>query len=152
MDLSKLQRGEIMAVVGGLLLAVSVFVKWYETRPQNPFANIDGMRGTLSAWQVHGLMRFLLLAAAAAPLILAWIIIREHQLSWPRGQMTSVVAIAALGLIFYSGVIDRPGEPSGEIELEIGWYGAMLGAILMLAGSVRRQQESEIRRKPPGTI
>jgi hypothetical protein len=50
------------------------------------------------------------------------------------------------------GVIDRPGEPSGAIELEIGWYGMILGSLLMLAGSVIRQSETEIKRKPPGTL
>ena len=77
---------------------------------------------------------------------------RDHKLSWPRGQMTSVVAIAAIGLMFYVGIVDRPGEPSGEIELEYGWYTAMFGAILMLVGSVMRQHESEMVRKPPGVL
>ena len=35
---------------------------------------IDGARGALSAWEVHPIMRWLLLAAAAAPLILTWIV------------------------------------------------------------------------------
>jgi hypothetical protein len=145
-------------MLGGLLLGVSVFVKCYEAQPQNPNATLetgeDGYCGdhTCSFFQVHGIMRWLLLAAAAAPFILSWIIVREHELSWPRGQVTSVVAITALGLIFYSGIIDRPGEPSGAIELEIGWYGMMTGTILMLIGSVMRQQETEVRRKPPGTL
>jgi len=145
-------------MLGGLLLGVSVFVKCYEAQPQNPNATLEtGENGycgdhTCSFFQVHGIMRWLLLAAAAAPFILSWIIVREHELSWPRGQVTSVVAITALGLIFYSGIIDRPGEPSGAIELEIGWYGMMTGTILMLIGSVMRQQETEVRRKPPGTL
>ena len=52
-------------------------------------------------------MRWFLLAGAVAPLILAWIIANDHALSWPRGQVTSVVAIAAFGLVGYAG-IDRP--------------------------------------------
>jgi len=149
---SKLQRGEAIAIVGGLLLAVSVFVKWYEARPEIAAANIDGRTGTLSAWQVHDILRLLLLLAAVAPLILAWIIIREHQLSWPRGQLTMVASMLAGGLVFYNGIIDRPGFPSGQIELEIGWYGALLGTLLMLVGSAIRQAETEVARKPPGTI
>jgi hypothetical protein len=156
--LQNLRPGEWIAMAGGLLLGISVFVKCYEAQPQNPNATLEtGKNGvcgdhTCSYFQVHGISRWLLLAAAAAPFILAWIIVREHQLSWPRGQVTSVVAIAALGIIFYTGIIDRPGDPSGAIELEIGWYGMMLGAILMLVGSVMRQSETEIKRKPPGTI
>lgn len=158
MKLQNLSRGEWIAMLGGLLLGVSVFVKTYEAQPQNPNATLETGQGgvcgdhTCSFFQVHGIMRWLLLAAALAPFILAWIVVREHELSWPRGQVTSVVAIAALGLIFYSGVVDRPGEPAGAIELEIGWYGLMLGAILMLVGSVMRQSETETARKPPGTL
>ena len=158
MKLQNLSRGEWIAMLGGLLLGISVFVKTYEAQPQNRNATLEtGQNGvcgdhTCSFFQVHGIMRWLLLAAALAPFILAWIVVREHELSWPRGQVTSVVAIAALGLIFYSGIIDRPGEPAGAIELEIGWYGLMLGSILMLVGSVMRQSETETARKPPGTL
>ncbi|MGI8512112.1 MAG: hypothetical protein ACR2NH_05730 [Solirubrobacteraceae bacterium] len=152
MKLGNLSRGEWVALLGGLLLGISVFVKAYEARPENPNANIDGMKGTLAIWDVQPILRVLLLLAAIAPFVLAYIILREHELSWPRGQVTSVVAIAALGLLFYTGIVDRPGEPSGEIELEIGWYGAMLGALLMLAGSVIRQAETETVRKPPGVL
>ena len=158
MKLENLSRGEWIAMLGGLLLGISTFVKAYEARPENPNATLEtGQNGvcgdhTCSFFQVHGIMRWLILAAAVAPFILAWIIVREHELSWPRGQVTSIVAIAAFGLIFYSGIVDRPGEPSGDIELEIGWYGLMLGALLMLAGSVMRQTETEVKRKPPGTL
>ena len=47
--------------------------------------------------------------AAVAPLILAWIIIRGHALSWPRGEMTAIVAIVALIMTLFLGVIDHPG-------------------------------------------
>lgn len=152
MDTSRLQRNEYVAMLGGLLLAISIFVKWYEARPESRFAQINGERGTQSGWDVHDIQRYLLLAAAIAPFILAYIIATDRQLSWARGEMTAVVAIAAFGLIFYAGIIDRPGEPSGEIELEIGWYGALLGSILMMIGSALRSSDVERARKPPGTI
>ena len=152
MNVANLRRHDLLAMVGGLLLAVSVFVKCYEARPENPNANIDGMRGTLAVWDVHPILRWLLLLAAISPFVLAWIVVREHELSWSRGEMTAVIAIAAIGLIFYTGIIDRPGEPSGEIELEIGWYGLMLGSILMMVGAVMRSSESQKGRKPPGVL
>lgn len=148
----KLSTSEIIAALGGILLAVSVFVKAYEARPENPNANIDGLRGTLSMWQVHDIMRYLLLLAALAPIILVYIVIRDHQLSWPRGEMTAVIGLTAATLIFYTGIIDRPGEPSGQIELEIGWYGAMLGALMSAAGGALRSSESGRRKKPPGVM
>jgi predicted permease len=106
----------------------------------------------VSAWQAHSLLRYLLLAAAVAPLILAYVILRDHELSWPRGEMTAVVAIAAFGIIGYVGIIDRPGEPSGEIGLGIGWFMSMAGAILMAVGGAMRAGSSERPRKPPGVL
>ena len=152
MDFARVKTGEILAAVGGILLAISVFVKCYEARPENPNANIDGLKGTVSIWDVHDILRILLLMAAIAPMILLYIIARDHQLSWPRGEMTAVVGLTAATLVFYVGIIDRPGEPSGEIELEIGWYGAMLGSVLIAAGGAMRSGESERVRKPPGVL
>lgn len=148
----KLSRSEIIAAVGGLLLAASVFVKAYEARPENANANIDGMKGTLSIWQVHDIMRVLLLLAALAPIVLVYIVLRDHELSWPRGEMTAVIGLTAATLLLYTGIIDRPGEPSGQIELEIGWYGALLGALMSAAGGALRSTESTRSRKPPGVL
>lgn len=151
MNLSALGKGEIVAAIGGMLLAVCLFLPWYGTS-DNPNAVIDGARGALSGWEVHTILRWLLLAAAAAPIILVWIVIRDHELSWPRGEMTAVVAIAAFGLIVYSGVIDRPGDPPGEISLKYGWFGALLGVILMAAGGAHRASKVERARRPPGVL
>lgn len=152
MDMARVQRGEWIAIAGGVLLAVGLFLGWYHL--ENANATLNGVKGpaTFTGWEAHPILRWLLLAAAAAPLILAWIIARDHALSWPRGQMTSVVAIAAFGLIFYSGIVSRPGDPSGLVGLRLGWLVSLLGVILMLVGSVKRQNETEIRRKPPGTL
>ncbi|HYF24551.1 MAG TPA: hypothetical protein VD931_02320 [Baekduia sp.] len=152
MDTSRLGRRELVGLLGGLLLILGVFVKAYEARPENPNANIDGLKGVQAIWDVHPLLRWLLLAAAIAPFILAYIIAANRELSWARGEMSAVVAVAAFGLVFYNGIIDRPGQPAGEIELEIGWYLALAGTIIMFVTAALRSTESERPRKPPGTI
>ena len=152
MNISRLGTAELVAAVGGLLLAACLFLPWYETSPDNPNAVIDGVKGALSGWEVHPTLRWLLLAAAAAPLILIWIIVRDHELSWSRGEMTAVAAIAAFGLVAYSGLLDRPGSPSGAIALQLGYFGALLGTVLMTAGGALRAAESETARKPPGVM
>lgn len=152
MDLSRLGRREWLGMLGAALLVLGVFVKSYEARPENPNANIDGLTGTASIWDVHPVLRWLLLLAAIAPFVLAYIVAADRPLSWARGEMTAVVAVAAVGLVFYNGIIDRPGQPSGEIELEIGWYLAFAGAVLMFATSAMRSSEGGRARKPPGTL
>jgi hypothetical protein len=149
---SKLSRSELIAAIGGILLGLSVFLTWYVPNEDNRNAVVAGSREAVSAWQAHSLLRYLFLAAAIAPLILAYIVLRDHKLSWPRGELTAVVAIAAFGIVGYVGIIDRPGEPPGEIGLSIGWFGAMLGVILMAIGGAMRAGGSERPRKPPGVL
>ena len=152
MDVRRISLSEILAAIGGGLLGLSVFLKWYEARPQNPNANINGLKGVVTAWDAHTILRYLFLAAAIAPIILLYIVVRDHELSWPRGEMTAVIGLTAATLLFYIGIIDRPGEPSGQIELEIGWYGAMLGSILTAVGGALRSSETARTRKPPGVL
>jgi hypothetical protein len=147
----RLGASEAIAVVGGLLLALGVFLPWYETS-SNPHAVLNGARGSFSAWQAFPILRWPLLAAAIAPLILAWIIVREHELSWPRGELTAVVGLVAAALILYFGFLSRPGEPSGEISLQYGWFLALLGAALILFGGASRASGTERPRKPPGVL
>jgi hypothetical protein len=151
MDVRRITLSEILAAVGGLLLAASLFLPWYATS-SNPNARVYGMRGDITAWDAHTILRYLFLAAALAPIVLLWVIVRDHKLSWPRGEMTAVVAIAALGLAGYNGLIDRPGEPAGLISIKWGWAVSMVGIILMMVGSALRASEVERKRKPPGVL
>jgi predicted permease len=152
MHFGKLGKAEIVAAVGGILLGVCVLAPWYEASADNPNAMVAGMRGAVSAWEAHSILRYVFLAAAIAPVILIYIVVRDHELSWPRGEMTAVVAIAAFGIIGYLGIIDRPGEPPGEISLQWGWIGAMLGVIMMMVGGALRASGTERPRKPPGVL
>jgi hypothetical protein len=152
MDLRRISRSELLAALGGGLLALSVFLKWYSANPGNPNANISGMKGMVSAWDAHHILRYLFLAAAIAPIVLLWVIIRDHKLSWPRGEMTAVIGIVAFVGVFYLGIIDRTGEPPSEISLSLGWYVALLGTIMIAVGGSYRASTTERPRKPPGVL
>lgn len=150
--MERLSVNELVAMVGGLVLGACLFADWYAV--VSPLATLAGETGvgTYSGWETFPVLRWLLLVMAIAPFVLAYIVARDHQLTWARGELTAVLSIVAVGLLLYIGVIDRPGEPAGQIELRWGWYVSLLGAILMLAGSALRTGETERRRKPPGTI
>jgi hypothetical protein len=152
MDVSRLSRSELIAALGGILLLVGVFLPWYVPNTENRNAIVNGSREAVSAWEAHTLLRFLFIAAAVAPLILTYIVVRDHELSWPRGELTAVVAIAAFGIVGYVGIVDRPGEPPGEISLGIGWFLSLAGTILMAVGGAMRAGSSERPRKPPGVL
>lgn len=150
--MQRLTVNELVAMFGGLLLAAGLFADWYEAvSPLAVLAGTPGIAGH-SGWETQQILRWPLLVMAIAPFILAYIVARDHELSWARGELTAVLSIFAVGALLYVGAIDRPGEPAGQIELEWGWYVALLGSILVLAGSALRTGESVRRRKPPGTI
>jgi hypothetical protein len=153
MHFKQLDRGELLAVIGGVVLAISLFLSWFSLG--NHFAKINTCHGPNTActgWHALSGLRYLILLAALAPLILAYIIIRGHALSWPRGELTAVTALAALTFTLFRGLIDKPGSPPGEITVDYGWFVAMLGGILILIGSIWRAREGAARRKPPGVL
>jgi hypothetical protein len=153
MDFKQLDRGELIAAVGGIMLGVSVFLKWYALGNSNAvLASCRGPNGSCTAWQALSIVRFFLLLAALAPAILAYIIVRGHALSWPRGELTAVTALAALTMILFRGLIDKPGSPPGQISIGYGWWVALIGGLLILVGSIWRSRESSTRRKPPGVL
>jgi hypothetical protein len=152
MDFRRISSSEILAAVGGLLLAVGVFLPWYTPNTDNANANVNGSREAVSAFDTHSILRILLLLAALAPMVLLWIVIRDHELSWPRGEMTAVIGIIAFGLTAYVGVIDRPGEPPSEISLGFGWFASLLGTIMIAVGGSYRASTTERPRKPPGVM
>jgi hypothetical protein len=153
LDLKLLNRGEVIATVGGALLAVSVFLAWFSLGNEN--ARLNGCVGAhihCTGWHSLSAFRYLILLAAIAPAILAWVIARGHALAWPRGELTAVVAVIAIVLTLFRGVIDPPGSPPEEIGVSYGFFLALVGGLLILAGSVWRSQESAPRRKPPGVL
>lgn len=152
MDIKRLTWHEFVAIGGGALLLLALFLPWYNAKNARGEVVPGGGAGDYTGWEVHDIQRWLLIAAALAPLILAYIIARGHKLSWARGEMTAVSSIAAFGLIVYGGVIDRPGEVSGLVSLKFGWFVALVGVVAMLVGSALRASEVERQRKPPGVL
>lgn len=153
MDFRELNRGEIIAALGGALLGISLVFAWYSLG--NGFARINSCHGPHSScdgWDSMTILRYVFALAAAAPLILAWVIVRGHALAWPRGEMTAVVAVVALVFTLFRGLVDRPGSPNEEIGIDWGWFVALVGGLLILAGAMWRSQESAPRRKPPGVL
>jgi hypothetical protein len=153
MDFKQLDRGEAIAALGGIILLISLFLPWYSLGNANAVLNdCHGPNSTCTGWDSLTILRYALILAALAPAVLAWIIVRGHALSWPRGELTAVVALAALTFIIFRGLIDKPGSPSGEITITYGWFVALLGGLLILAGSIWRTRESATKRKPPGIL
>jgi len=152
LDTSLWMRGEYYGFAGSAVLFISLFLPWYGTS-SNPNAEINGLRGSFTAFETFKLLDILLVAACTAPFVLAWIIARGHALTWRPGEVTMIVGMTAFVLIFLNGIIlGKPGGPDSEIELKIGWFVGLLGAAGICAAGVMRQAEQARDRKPPGVL
>ena len=152
MNLSRLGRAEYLAVLGGLLLALGLFLPWYGTNADNRNANIDGARGTLSGWEVHPILRWLLLAAALAPLILAWIIAaRPRAVVAARGDDRGRGDDRARARPLRR--LHRPARASRRARSRsVRLVRRAARRVLMLVGGAPRASGTERPRKPPGVL
>ena len=154
MDFGRLQRGEFIGFVGVGILLLSLFLTWFSTGDsKNGRINGERYPDGATAWETYATLDWLLLAACIAPFVLAWIVIRQHKLTWRPGEITMIVGMVAFALIILNGIIlGRPGEPDSEISIKIGYWVGLLGAAGICAGGIIRQAEGDRARKPPGTI
>lgn len=142
-----------------VVLLLSLFLPWFATSASNRNSEINGLRapeggrraGDFTAWDTFGVLDYLLLAACIAPFVLAYILMRGHELSWRPGEVTAIVGITAFVLILCNGIIlGKPGDV--EIGFRFGYLVALLGAAGIFFGGALRQAEGKRARKPPGTI
>lgn len=154
LDTGRLTPGEFGGCASAVVLVLSMFLPWFGTSDSNPNSTIGGVTGgdSVNAFQTFAVMDWLLVAAAAAPFILAWIVARAHKLTWKPGEVTMIVGITAFVLILCNGIIlGRPGD-SVDISLKIGYLIGLLACLGMAASGYLRQSRYTEGRKPPGVI
>ena len=164
MEPQKLSRGELIGIIAGLILVGSLFLEWFSLQEEgvqrdesddlvcgeSP-ANADL---SCTGFETFPILRWLMIAAAAAPLILSYIVIRGHKLSWPRGELTAIVGLTAFVLIAYNGIIDKPSPNDIGVSLSYGYYLALLASFgIFLSGGFRAVDSGGgAQRKPPATF
>jgi hypothetical protein len=164
-DFSRLQRYELVGVISSLLLAISLFLPWYslshtQTRIDQTQSGGDPWvcgvgHYSCSAWDTFPINRFLFLAAAAAPIILAYLVVRGERGKYPTGEFTMTVGLAVIVLVGFNGLLAKPGgDPQFGIGLSIGYFVALFAGLLMAGAGAGRSLESGggAQRKPPATF
>jgi hypothetical protein len=151
MDFRRLGNGDMVAAAGGLLLFISLLLTWFGVKGNE---NLCGSgKVDCTGFETFTILDVLLVLAAIAPLILVWIVVRGHELSWPPGEVTMIVGAVATTLILYNGIVDRVGENRSFVTLHFGWYLGLLGALLIITGGAISQiSRGGVHRRPPGTF
>src|SRR5436190_1945152 len=168
-DLSRLHPSEAVGFAGSAVLLGSLFLPWFSTScdhinplsPQgcNPNSVLTGKQGNphsygdFTAFQTFKVLDVVLVLACIAPFVLAYIIVRSHELTWRPGEVTMIVGMLATALILLNGVIlGKPGSDPVDISLEYGWFVGLFGAGLLMAGGTLSQALTSPARKPPGVL
>ena len=165
MDFSRLQRTELVGLFASLLLLVALFLPWFslsETHQRVVQTEQGGdpwICGTgelkCSGWETFPINRILFLLAAIAPLILIYLVLTGEKGRYPTGEFTMTVGMAVVVLVFFNGIIAKPGgDPQFGISINIGYFLALLAGLLMAAAGAFRSLESGggAQRKPPATF
>jgi hypothetical protein len=161
LDFSRLSRYELVGLLASALLVISLFLPWYslggskQIRAQNDYWVCGAGNFTCDAWGTFPIMRWLLVAAAVAPVLLAYFVLRAEKGKYPTGEFTMTVGFAVIVLVAFNGLLDKPGSTIEQfgIGLKWGYFVALLAGLLMAGAGALRSLESGggAPRKPPGT-
>jgi len=164
MHFSRLSLSELLGMVAAAVLVAALFLLDWYTLADTPGRDggsdfVCGLNQySCTGYDTFPILRWLLLAAAAAPFILAYIVMRSHELSWAPGELTMVIGFTAFVLIAYNGLLDPPGQQTSEIGVstEVGYFVALLAAAGIAAAGIGRSMEEQKgtagTRKAPGTV
>ncbi|HEX8647607.1 MAG TPA: hypothetical protein VF715_11950 [Thermoleophilaceae bacterium] len=161
-DFKRLHWAEFIGFAGSAVLLFSLFLPWFSTscdsvgpaRPEgcNPNSNYGGRFGDFNAFETYNIMDIALVLACIAPFVLAYLVVRQAQLSWRPGEVTMIIGMVAAALILMNGIVlGRPGE-SVEISIKFGYVIGLIGASMILVGGALRQALGGRTRKPPGVL
>jgi hypothetical protein len=134
-DLRRLRAGEWLALAGGVLLIVSLFLPWYEgTEPLTGFEALS---------VIDILLGLLALLALALPVLQT----TQDAPNKPVGTAVLAVVLGALGvLLVVFRLIDAPAD---GLEVRPGAWIALVATVLIVVGSWRSLAAEYVRGLPP---
>jgi hypothetical protein len=123
----RINASQVLVVLGGVALFVSLFLSWYEGR----FAGESG----LTAWTAFELLDILLAGLAVTAIAVAVPVRREPGTPSPAAERwLPWVGLAALVLVVISFLNDPPG--ARDRGLEVGAWIGLAGAVALAAGGL----------------
>jgi hypothetical protein len=133
MDLRRLRGGEWIALAGGILLVVSLFMPWY---------------GDVSGFEAFTVIDVLLVLVAGVAIALAILQATQTGPALPVAFGVLTVTVGAIGvLLVLFRLIDSPGDVGGPAGA--AWLG-LAAAVALTAGGWRSLANEHVRHLPPG--
>ncbi|HXC23614.1 MAG TPA: hypothetical protein VNU28_03430 [Solirubrobacteraceae bacterium] len=136
MKLTRLRSGELLALVGAILVIVALTRPWYES------AGV-----LLSAWATFGPAVVLIMLAALAALVLVLTTVTERSTAFPVASAVWCVLFGLIGVI--AAIVRVLERPHGATALCAGAWLGLAGTILILAGSWQSMRDERTSLYPP---
>lgn len=136
MKLSRLRVGELLALAGAILVIAALTRPWYENAG-----------ASLSAWATFGPAVVLVMIAALAGLVLVLTTITERSTAFPVAAAIWSILFGLIGVI--AAIVRVLERPHGATSLCAGAWLALVGTILILAGSWQSMRDERTGVYPP---
>ncbi|MGA7705162.1 MAG: hypothetical protein WB998_09735 [Solirubrobacteraceae bacterium] len=136
MKLSRLRAGELLALIGAILVIVALTRPWYESAG-----------ATLSAWATFGPAVVLIMMAALAALALVLTAITERSTAFPVAAQVWGVLFGLIGVI--AAIVRVLERPDGATALCAGAWLGLAGTILIFAGAWQSMRDERTGVYPP---
>jgi hypothetical protein len=134
--LARLRAGELLALIGAILVIVALTRPWYENA------------GTLlSAWATFGPAVVLIMIATLGALVLVLTTITERSTAFPVAAGVWSVLLSLIGVI--AAIVRVLERPDGATSLCVGAWLGLAGTVLMLAGSWQSMRDERTSVYPP---
>ena len=151
MDTSKISFGEMIAGVGGLLLFLFMFLKWFGVEADG----VELVAG--NAWESFGFIDLLLFLAAAIAVGVAALRAagKLPALPIPAGQIVAIAGAVAVVLVLFR-LIFTPGggeEVAGvefDVTRKLGVFLGLLASAAIAFGGYTAMNERASGEAPPG--
>jgi hypothetical protein len=134
----RLRVGELLALVGAILLIVAFTRRWYENAA-----------GDLDAWDTFGPAVALLLATLCAGLALVVSTVTERSTALPVATGVWCVLLGLIGVV--AAVVRVLERPDHATMLCAGAWLALAGAVLILAGAWQSLRDERTSRYEPAS-
>jgi len=151
LDTSKISFGEMIAGVGGLLLFLFMFLKWYGVEADG----VELVAG--NAWESFSFIDLLLFLAAAIAVAVAALRAagKLPALPIPAGQIVAIAGAVAVVLVLFRLILTPGGgeEVAGvefDITRKLGVFLGLLASAAIAFGGYTAMNERASGEAPPG--
>jgi hypothetical protein len=138
--------GELLSLAGAAAVLVSMFaLEWFG------LVGIPGrtrrLTGAENAWHAMPIVRWLMLAAALAPVIGVSIHIpqRSHGTKTSTGPVVTGLGTLTLGVLIVRVLVDLP-SPREVVDQKLGAFLGLLGALAIALGGYETLRAERVRR------